>query len=222
MPRQPVRRKQDDAGNDSQDPEGTNGRRWAVGLTAALCSQVLDPVHETGRTWLIEAIRPQEALDEGLVASPVELAPQGPDHRARQPRHVLGHLERPAVLRQQVAEMEGPHLGIGVGGLKQCVDRPLDDRSLEQGARVHTEHHGAVVDRVEVVVARLLVHRIGAVRRVDATPRMAGRSDRAPPRIGFCGCGRTSTCTSTRRGSLARRSLNPAQGNPGLVGRNEG
>src|SRR5207245_533918 len=58
---------------------------------------------------------------------------------------------------------------------EQRVDGPSDDGALDLRARVDSDDRGRVVDRVEVVLPRLLVQRLLAASRPDDRVRVVER-----------------------------------------------
>src|SRR5438094_5596703 len=61
--------------------------------------------------------------------------------------------------------------------IQDGVDRLLDDRRLEERARVQTDDAGAVVHRIEVIVLRFLVNRM---RAPEGDVLVAGEIDLLP------------------------------------------
>ena len=155
--------------------------RASVRCGGGQCRRRLELLDDLRRGGDVEPERPNEAQEEPLVARVVVVVTQ----RAFKQYRVLGErlrdVEVAEALGHQVREMQGVELGAAKLVRQDRVDRPVDDRRLDLGARVDPDHGGGVKDRVEVVVARLLVERLLPAPRPDADPRLVER-DAAPLR----------------------------------------
>jgi len=145
----------------------TRPPRVPVGRGAASCCR-FECRHEARRSRLIDPLRPYERLDEppASLGRLLRVANRRFEMRSVL-RHIGGDMEQSAVDGLQMPEVQRAFLGLAELRGQQRVDTAADDRALDLRARVHADDGGAVMNRVEVLGARVGVYRVAGRARPD-------------------------------------------------------
>ena len=151
--------------------------------------EILDRVGQDRRRWTIEPMpvctNPSTKLRSRRSSSSVRSI------ASAQIAHMLverpGHVQQAAVLVEQVVEVQRAFLRAGVFGHSHREHRMADDARLDLRAGVDADRGGRVIHRVEVVVLRCLIDRVGAAARPQHDVPVRSETVESLPRLRVLG-----------------------------------